>query len=657
MYNIEQILKYTKKLKLLYVEDNQQARESTLIILNDIFKEVIIAEDGEDGLDKFHQTNPQIIITDVNMPYMDGLEMIQNIRKTNNDIPVIVISAYNESEYFLKSIAFGVDGYILKPLEFQHFFTILEKVIDKLIMKDELATKIRLLEQYEEATNYFSIVSKTDPNGILTYVNDDFCLLSGYTKEELIGNTHNLIRDPNTPKEFYEQLWDTIKNKKETWSGLIRNKTKDGKCYYAKTTIMPIFDIDDNIIEYIALRDDITDILNPQKQLYDFADSIENALGIMIRIDDFETLQKFYSHKIIEQFRTKFANILMEHLPEEIKFDKIFPLENGRYVLIKEYLQEDISIEQLTDMFMKYQEEIDKLKIDIANNINYDVTIIISIATGQNVLENINYGIDTLIQNKQNFIISNDLVEQEHSKAQQNIQIINIIKQALDDAKVVSYFQPIVNNKTKQIEKYESLVRLIDKNGNMLSPFFFLDIAKKGRLYSSITDVVLENSFGALKKTTKDITINISALDIEKTSTREKIFELLEQYKDDRSRIIMELLEDESVKDFDTIRYFIIKVKSQGVRIAIDDFGAGYSNFERLLDYQPDIIKIDGCLIKNILIDDFSLDVVETIVAFAKKQNIKTVAEFVENADIYTLLTKLGVDYSQGYYFGKPDTL
>jgi EAL domain-containing protein (putative c-di-GMP-specific phosphodiesterase class I) len=191
----------------------------------------------------------------------------------------------------------------------------------------------------------------------------------------------------------------------------------------------------------------------------------------------------------------------------------------------------------------------------------------------------------------------------------------------------------------------------------MLSPFFFLDIAKKGRLYSSITDVVLENSFGALKKTTKDITINISALDIEKTSTREKIFELLEQYKDDRSRIIMELLEDESVKDFDTIRYFIIKVKSQGVRIAIDDFGAGYSNFERLLDYQPDIIKIDGCLIKNILIDDFSLDVVETIVAFAKKQNIKTVAEFVENADIYTLLTKLGVDYSQGYYFGKPDTL
>ena len=94
-----------------------------------------------------------------------------------------------------------------------------------------------------------------------------------------------------------------------------------------------------------------------------------------------------------------------------------------------------------------------------------------------------------------------------------------------------------------------------------------------------------------------------------------------------------------------------------GVQIAIDDFGAGYSNFERLLEFEPDILKIDGSLIKNIITDHYSKNVVETIVNFAKKQNIKTIAEYVENEEIFNFLNELGVDYSQGYFFGKPEDL
>lgn len=93
------------------------------------------------------------------------------------------------------------------------------------------------------------------------------------------------------------------------------------------------------------------------------------------------------------------------------------------------------------------------------------------------------------------------------------------------------------------------------------------------------------------------------------------------------------------------------------VKIAIDDFGSGYSNFERLLEYTPDILKIDGSLIKNIETDEFSRSLVETIVTFAKKQNIETIAEFVENENIYNILNEIGVDYSQGYFFGKPEKL
>ncbi len=191
----------------------------------------------------------------------------------------------------------------------------------------------------------------------------------------------------------------------------------------------------------------------------------------------------------------------------------------------------------------------------------------------------------------------------------------------------------------------------------MLSPFFFLDTAKKGKYYSQIKNIVLNNSFGALRNTDMDISINLSALDIESKHTRDIIFELLEQNKQYSSRIVIELLEDESVKDFKTITTFINDVKVFGVKIAIDDFGAGYSNFERLLDYQPDILKIDGCLIRDIQTNNYSLSVVKTIVSFAKEQNILTIAEYVENEEIFNILKDLGVDYSQGYYFGKPEAL
>jgi EAL domain-containing protein (putative c-di-GMP-specific phosphodiesterase class I) len=200
-------------------------------------------------------------------------------------------------------------------------------------------------------------------------------------------------------------------------------------------------------------------------------------------------------------------------------------------------------------------------------------------------------------------------------------------------------------------------VRLINEHGEVISPFAFLEVAKKGRYYTQVTKIVLENSFKTLKVTDKEISINLSPLDIENEDIRDLIFELLIKNKEDSKRIVFELVESEDVKDFDTIIRFIQQVKPYGVKIAIDDFGTGYSNFERLLQYEPDLLKIDGSLIKNIKDNRLSKDIVETIVLFAQKQKIKTVAEFVENEEIFNIVKGLGIDYSQGYAFGRPEDL
>jgi len=655
MYIVQDVIENSKKLKLLYVEDNKEARESTLLILEDFFESVVVAVDGADGLEKFKNNNIDVVITDIHMPKLNGLEMSEEIKRINLNMPILVLSAYNDSQYFTQSIKIGIDGYLLKPVDMQQFLAVLEKVTKKIKLEKEVQDNIHFLKQYQAATNNSSIVSKTDTTGKIIYVNDDFCNISEYTQEELLGQNHNIIRHPQNPSSLYVEMWDTLKNKK-TWKGLLRNMTKSGKSYYVNTTIQPILDAENNIVEYIALRDNVTDIMNPKKQLNDLIDSHENVAVVMMKIESYENIEKMYSQSMLETIDSQFSNILMINRPLNCSFEKVFSLSNGLYAFAKNLDKDISSTENIVTYLKNFQHRISEISIDVSD-IEYDASIIVSFAYGKNVLENVTYGIKKLEETKQDFIIANNLANAEQSKAKDNIQTLKKIKKALIDFKIISHFQPIINNKTKEIEKYESLVRLIDEDDNIISPFFFLDVAKKGKYYSQITSMVLENSFSALKNTDMHISINLSAIDIERKNTRVKLFELLKENKENAHRIVFELLEDESAKDFKTIKSFVEFVKSLGVKIAIDDFGAGYSNYERLLDYQPDLLKIDGSLIKNIETDDYSKSVVKSIVTFAKEQNIQTIAEYVENENIFNILNSFGVDYSQGYYFGKPEPL
>lgn len=656
MKNIIEIIKDTYNMKLLYVEDDKSVRESTLEVLNEIFSEIIVAVDGQDGLGKFYDNEIDIIISAIKMPNLSGIDMCESIRKYDKDVPIIFLSAYSEPQNYIKSIHLNVDDYLLKPLKFKDLTPSLEKIIKKLKLLKDFNNSISFLEQYQELTDIDKSVSKTDLSGIITYVNQQFCDITGYTQDELIGKSHNIVRHPETPASLYTDLWHTIKTKKEYWKGIVKNISKDGSVYYQDIIVKPILDADGKIVEYISLRTNVTDIMSPHKQLHDFVTYATEPFMILIRIDAFEDIEKFYGHEISQLMYHNFAKELKSYIPTSINFEKFFSLDFGNYVFIKDLKSEDkSSISSILDELRNFQYLINELRIDVGD-IDYDISILISASYGEKCIENTTYGMKYLEKNKQEFIFSNHLSEHEELDAKKNLRTIKMIKQAIDDMKIISFFQPIVSNKTKKITKYESLVRLINEDGEIISPFFFLDIAKKGKYYGRITSIVLENSFKALNLFDEDISvsINLSAIDIETSITRNKIYELLEKNKKIANRVVFELLEDEEVKNLDELSSFITNVKNYGVRIAIDDFGAGYSNFERLLKYQPDILKIDGSLIRDIETNSYSLSVVKTIVSFAKEQNIEVIAEYIENENIFDIINSLGVEYSQGYYFGKP---
>ena len=234
-----------------------------------------------------------------------------------------------------------------------------------------------------------------------------------------------------------------------------------------------------------------------------------------------------------------------------------------------------------------------------------------------------------------------------------NIKWVAIIKNAIEEDRVVPYFQPIVSNHDGQVKKYESLIRIMDEENKPISPFYFLEVAKKSRLYPQLTRIMVDKSFSYFQGTDYEFSINLSVEDILNRETLEYIYKRLAE-SGLGPQLIFEIVESEGIENFAEVTEFIQQVKLFGCRIAIDDFGTGYSNFEYILKMEVDYLKIDASLIKNIHKDNNCRAITETIVEFARKIGIKTIAEFVHSQEVFEVEKAIGIDFSQGYHFGEP---
>jgi EAL domain-containing protein (putative c-di-GMP-specific phosphodiesterase class I) len=230
---------------------------------------------------------------------------------------------------------------------------------------------------------------------------------------------------------------------------------------------------------------------------------------------------------------------------------------------------------------------------------------------------------------------------------------VNKSLKAVNNSDIESFFQPIVDNKTKKIAKYEVLARLKDGD-KYVSPYFFIEPSKEAGILVLITKMIIEKSFKKIANTNLQISINITVYDLEEGYLEEFLEKNLKENNIKSNQITIEILEGIESESSDEHLNQLIRLKEKGFVIAIDDFGTGYSNFQRVYQIQPDFIKIDGIYIKDINENENSLKITKAIINFAKSIGAKTIAEFVENEEIYKKVTELGVDYSQGYYFSKP---
>ena len=366
----------------------------------------------------------------------------------------------------------------------------------------------------------------------------------------------------------------------------------------------------------------------------------------IIDIDDFSSINDFYGHEIGDELILKFSKVLKKLLNEDFTVYRIYA---DKFAILNKTLSNIDFVSYISNI----NEEIKKLSFDLKIK-KFDIVTTCGIS-----FENSDKVLNTAeICNKQaKKILKNVLVYSKElnieKEFEENIFWAEKIKYALKDNRIIVHFQEIFNNKEQKIEKYEALVRLKDEHGNIIYPNKFLDIAKKSKQYLDITKEVIKKSFDIFRDNSFEFSINLTVEDILDEELKEFLISKIKEYNIG-NRLVLELVESEKITTYEPIYNFINEIKTYGCKIAIDDFGSGYSNFEYLVKIDANYVKIDGSIIKRILEDENALEIVKSIITFSKKMGIKIIAEFISSQELFEKVTELEIEFSQGFHIGKP---
>ena len=363
---------------------------------------------------------------------------------------------------------------------------------------------------------------------------------------------------------------------------------------------------------------------------------------VMLNIRNFSKINAIYGFEIGD----KVLQIVVKRIKHLLDRD-IYRINADEFLFLSNNIKDDIS--KIKNSFIFDEIVIDKLRLRLS--FSFGVTK----NTGKEILRKLSIA---LKQAKKEPFKDFVIYEEQNIKKDEFIKFNELLYKALfldEDVKITPYFQGIMNNKTGKIIKYESLARLETKD-KVYSPFFFIDIAKNSGFIFEITKIMIDKTFKKLSTMNENITVsvNITEDDLFSNTLKNTLLDKLEEYKIKPQRIILEVLEGiSSAGTKDNIKQ-LKELKDIGFKIAIDDFGVEYSNFERINELDVDFIKIDGKYIKSIYTDQKAYQIAKAITSFAHEMNIKVIAEFVENEEIQKIVKELGIDYSQGYYFSKP---
>ncbi|MFZ2727342.1 MAG: EAL domain-containing protein [Methylococcaceae bacterium] len=666
-----------KNFSVLYVEDEPDAREELAQFLKRRAKNLYLADNGKQGLTLFTEHQPDIVITDILMPVMNGLDMAKEIKLFKPDTPIIITTAFNEAEFFLRAIELGIDKYVLKPI----------KARQLLIALQEMAWLLKAQKELKLSATVFNVSAEgilvTDADNKIVAVNPAFLRITGYNDEDVLGFNPKILNSGRQDKNFYQNLWQELMNK-HRWQGEMWNRRKNGEIYPEWLTISVVTDNHNKVIYHVGVFSDITARKEAEQKLYHLAhydpltklpnrtllqdrlqQAIEHAqrqktnhVGLLfIDLDRFKLVNDLYGHMMGDLLLQEVALRLKDSVRAS---DTVSRLGGDEFVVLLPQLDygEKAAIvarhivDSLMQPFFINDQEIQigsSVGISLYPDNGNDVDSLMKTADAAM------YSVKEAGRNHFRFFH-----EEMNLRLMEKIALEKALYTALQHQQFELHYQPLFDFESNRIEAVEALLRWHHPDGRLLLPRDFLALAEESGLIFPLGQWVLRTALSEIKAlqaqgaTELKLAVNISAKQLAAPDFIKQLTALLIEQNFNPHCLELELAENVLLNASEQELTVLKQLHSLGIAIVINDFGFGYASLLHLNSVPINRLKLDRSFLINALADRNNFSVISAIMAMAKSLALKvTIGDLETSQQVALLEDQLNVQV-QGFHFCKP---
>jgi diguanylate cyclase (GGDEF)-like protein/PAS domain S-box-containing protein len=538
-------------------------------------------------------------------------------------------------------------------------------------------------EKYRRAVDAAAIFSETDLSGRITYVNDQFCAVSGYSREELIGQNHRLLNSGLHSSEFFSAMWRTIALG-SVWKGEICNRAKDGSLYWVDSTMVPVLDDDTGRVDrYLSIRFDISekrellhtlqwrvghDVLTGLPNRAYLSDLLDQALEFsrledlplavcMLDLDGFKAVNDGYGHASGDVLLVEVARRLRGIVRAE---DVVARLAGDEFVLVLRHVRD------LPELRAALNRVLGAISAPYVLH-GKDVHVFASIGVTLFPLDN--HDAETLLrhadqamyvakQRGRNRFHLFDVTRDQEVKATH--QTVQRVRQALAAGELRLHFQPKVNMRLGEVVGFEALLRWAHPQNGMIRARDFLPAVEETDLIIDIGEWVMDQVLAQLHRWQQagqcwPISLNIAARHFQRADFVDRLKQVLARHTEVPAQMLdLEIIESVAIENIHHVSACLQACQALGVQFSLGDFGTGYSSLSYLKRLRTQTIKIDKTFVRDMLEDRDDLALTTAVIGLARAFGRKVIAEGLESVEHGELLLKLGCEVAQGYFIARP---
>lgn len=680
---------------LLTIDDEESIRGSLSAFFEDCGFTVIEASNGREGLDMIRERLPDVVITDLRMPEVDGLEVIDEVRRMDDNLPIIMLSGTGVLADAIEALRRGAWDYITKPVQ---DMVELELMVGRCLERARLVQENRayqggleelvmtktaelrkLSKAVEQSANSVVI---TDVNGVIEYVNPKFCEVTGYSFDEAVGNNSRMLKSGKQPGVFYQELWETIHAGRE-WRGEFCNRRKNGGLFWEMCSIAPIRDEANTITNYVGIKEDISDRKLYEEKLfyqanYDVLTGLPNRFHLQsyleLQLDMLSREHLFLNLLLLDIDNLKFINDTFGHefgdkLLKEIS-QRLRNICGSEYLVTRFVGDEFVIVPSLHAHNDDPVAHAEMIRSAMNGAFIVDGTELVATASigivsypedGECVTSLLKNAEAAMYQAKKNGKNCIEYYTREYnSRLMERFELETKLHRALECGEFTLDYQPQINLASGAIIGVEALLRWTPEGGEPVSPRQFVPMLEESGLIVAVGEWVLWQACSQCVSWQRAglqllrMSINLSAIQFMRSDLDVTVRRVLDTTGLDPRLLCLELTESMVMIDSERTKVTLDALTKTGVRLSLDDFGTGYSSLAYLGRLPISELKIDQSFVTRMLTTHNDAAVVNTIIAMGIGLDMELVAEGVETEEQLRYLSGRKCGTIQGFLFSRP---